>query len=66
MLIPEWLLLAPPAPDASSIFEMEPGTSNIALAASCREKQIFVDNLVVRVHLIIEMILVDHPYATGV
>ena len=31
-----------------------------------REREIFVDNLLVRVHMIIEMILVDRPCATGV
>ena len=30
------------------------------------EKEIFIDNLLVRDHLIIEMILVDRPCATGV
>ena len=28
--------------------------------------KVFVDNLLVRIHLIIEMILVDQPYAVGV
>ena len=32
----------------------------------CREREIFIDNLLVRVHLIIEMIFVDRPCATGV
>ena len=31
-----------------------------------RETEIFIDNLLVRVHFIIEMILVDRPCATGV
>ena len=31
-----------------------------------REIEIFIDNLLVRVHFIIEMILVDRPCATGV
>ena len=31
-----------------------------------REREISVDNLLVRVHLIIEMILEDRPCATGV
>ena len=35
-------------------------------AAFQREREIFIDNLLVRVHLIIEMILVDRPCATGV
>ena len=30
------------------------------------ELYIFIDNLLVRIHLIIEMILVDRPCATGV
>ena len=31
-----------------------------------REREIFIDNLLVRVHIIIEMISVDRPCATGV
>ena len=31
-----------------------------------RETEIFIDNLLVRVHSIIEIILVDQPCATGV
>ena len=31
-----------------------------------RKREIFIDNLLVRVHLVIEMILVDWPYTTGV
>ena len=31
-----------------------------------REKEIFIDNLLVRIHLIIEMIIVDRPCAMGV
>ena len=30
------------------------------------EKELFIDNLLVRVHLIIEMIAVDRPCAMGV
>ena len=30
------------------------------------EREIFIDNLLVRIHLIIEMILVDRPRAMGV
>ena len=30
------------------------------------EREFFIDNLLVRVHLIIEMILEDRPCATGV
>ena len=33
---------------------------------SAPEKEFFVNNLLVRIHLIIAMILVDRPYATGV
>ena len=33
---------------------------------SFREREIFIDNLLVRVHLIIEMILVDRPCVMGV
>ena len=31
-----------------------------------REREFFIDNLLVRIHLIIEMILVDRPCAMGV
>ena len=31
-----------------------------------REKEFFIDNLLVRIHLIIEMVLVDRPCAIGV
>ena len=32
----------------------------------CRVREIFIDNLLVRVRLIIEMILVDRPFAMEV
>ena len=31
-----------------------------------REREFFIDNLLVRIHLIIEMIIVDRPCAMGV
>jgi len=31
-----------------------------------REREFFIDNLLVRIHLIVEMILVDRPCAMGV
>ena len=31
-----------------------------------REREFFIDNLLVQIHLIIEMILVDRPCAIGV
>jgi len=31
-----------------------------------REREIFIDNLLVQIHLIIQMILVDRPCAMGV
>ena len=31
-----------------------------------KEREFFIDNLLVRIHLIIEMILVDRPCAMGV
>ena len=34
--------------------------------AACTESEFFIDNLLVRIHLIIEMILVDRPWAMGV
>ena len=37
-----------------------------ATIPSTLEREIFIDNLLVRVHLIIEIILVDRPCATGV
>ena len=30
------------------------------------QREFFIDNLLVRIHLIIEIILVDQPYAMGV
>ena len=36
------------------------------LALSPLQREIFIDNLLVRIHLIIEMILVDRPRAMGV
>ena len=39
---------------------VEPGTPNP------REREFFIDNLLVRIHFIIEMILVDRPCAMGV
>jgi len=35
-------------------------------AGSAPEREIFIDNLLVRVHLILEMVLVDRPCATKV
>ena len=35
-------------------------------AACCTEREFFIDNLMVRIHLIIVMILVDRPCAMGV
>ena len=36
------------------------------VAGAGAEREFFIDNLVVRIHLIIEMILVDRPRAIGV
>ena len=36
------------------------------LTTDQREREFFIDNLLVRIHLIIEMILVDRPCAMGV
>ena len=33
--------------------------------STCQEGEFFIDNLLVRIHLIIEMILVDRPCAMG-
>ena len=43
-----------------------PRSQGGALPQDSTEREIFIDNLLVRVHLIIEMILVDRPCATGV
>ena len=45
-----------------SFFELNP----LLRPPKAGEREIFIDNLLVRVHLIIEMILVDRPCATGV
>jgi len=36
------------------------------LGKGCREREFFIDNLMVRIHLILERILVDRPCAMGV
>jgi len=41
-------------------------TSNDVRTWHPAEREIFIDNLLVRVHLIIEMILVDRPCSMGV
>ena len=51
---------APPLP--CSLKKPSPG--NVAWADE--EREFFVDNLLVRIHLIIEMILVDRPCAMRV
>ena len=35
-------------------------------ASHFRERELFIDNLLFRIHIIIEMILVDRPCAMGV
>ena len=43
------------------------GSNVVALGAiNPTEREFFTDNLLVRIHLIIEMVLVDRPRATGV
>ena len=37
-----------------------------SIAAEVLEREFFLDNLLVRIHLIIEMILVDRPCAMGI
>ena len=41
-------------------------TLNPYRGASLREREFFIDNLLVRIHLIIVMISVDRPCAMGV
>ena len=45
-------------------------TENISVAhcvvGNKKEREFFIDNLLVRIHLIIEMILADRPCAMGV
>jgi hypothetical protein len=38
----------------------------VVVPATRREREFFIDNLLARIHLIIEMILVDRPCAMGV
>jgi len=38
----------------------------IPCSADGRQREFFIDNLLVRIHLIIEMLLVDRPCAMGV
>jgi len=38
----------------------------LGLASMSREREFFIDNLLVRIHLIIEMSLVDRPCAMGI
>ena len=40
-------------------------TSQVLVGNRLREREFFIDNLLVRIHLIIEMILVDRPCAMG-
>jgi len=40
--------------------------SRLYLSPPYEEKDFFIGNLLVRIHLIVEMILVDQPYAMGV
>ena len=42
------------------------GTTSAESPEKVGERDFFIDNLLVRIHLIIEMILVDRPCATGV
>jgi len=44
----------------------ESGTGTREGTESCTEREFFIDNLLVRIHLIIEMVLVDRPCAMGV
>jgi hypothetical protein len=46
--------------------EAAPTMIMITIFFSEREKEFVIDNLLVRIHLLIEMILVDRPRAMGV
>jgi len=50
--------------DAVSLFH-EALASHVAPGVPS-EREFFIDNLLVRIHLIIEMVLVDRPFAMGV
>jgi hypothetical protein len=39
---------------------------SIRVADLVREERVFIDNLLVQIHPIIDMILLDRPYAMGV
>jgi hypothetical protein len=45
---------------------VERHTCRVMNLADPREREFFIDNLLVRIHLIIEIILVDRPCAVGV
>ena len=40
--------------------------SNLGSGLACRWREFFIDNLLVQIHLIIEMVLEDQPCAMGV
>jgi len=40
--------------------------NNLGARIHSTERGFFIDNLLVRVHVIIEIILVDRPYAMGI
>jgi len=44
----------------------DPPLGEHSVSATRMQREFFIDNLLVRIHLIIEMILVDRPCATGV
>ena len=53
--------------DCIYLYMFKGGGCNLHLEprSAPREREFFIDNLLVRVHLIIEMILVDQPCAMG-
>jgi len=49
-----------------AVVDLDFHESDLARRDLQREREFFVDNLLVRIHLIIEMILVDRPCVMGV
>ena len=61
----EGLPLAQPQATAEWLRRPQAGCSSLLKRSQEREKEFFIKNLLVRIHLIMEMILVDRPCAMG-
>jgi len=48
------------------VHQAAPDTAMEADTISKEQREFFIDNLLVRIHLIMEMVLVDRPCAMGV